>query len=33
MAAVEEKLAEAVRQLPVVYDKSYRSFKDNGKRG
>ena len=38
MAAVEEKLAEArrlaeaVRQLPVLYDKSCRNFKDNSKK-
>ncbi|KAK2561013.1 UBX domain-containing protein 1 [Acropora cervicornis] len=29
MAALEEKLAEAVRQFPVLYDKSCRDFKDN----
>ena len=38
MAALEEKLAEArrlaeaVRQLPVLYDKSCRDFKDNSKK-
>ena len=29
MAALEEKLTEAVRQFPVLYDKSCRDFKDN----
>ena len=33
MAALEEKLAEAVRQFPVLYDKSCRDFKDNSKKG
>ena len=33
MAALEEKLAEAVRQFPVLYDKSCREFKDNNKKG
>ena len=32
MTAIEEKLAEAVRQFPVLYDKSCRDFKDNGKK-
>ena len=32
MAALEEKLAEAVRQFPVLYDKSCRDFKDNNKK-
>ena len=32
MAALEEKLAKAVRQLPVLYDKSCRDFKDNSKK-
>ena len=32
MAALEEKLAEAVRQFPVLYDKSCRDFKDNSKK-
>ena len=32
MAALGEKLAEAVRQLPVLYDKSCRDFKDNDKK-
>lgn len=32
MAALEEKLAEAVRQFPVLYDKSCRDFKNNNKR-
>ena len=32
MAALEEKLAEAVRQFPVLCDKSCRDFKDNSKR-
>ena len=32
MAAREEKLAEAVRQFPVLYDKSCRDFKDNSKK-
>jgi len=33
MAALEEKLAEAMRQFPVLYDKSCRYFKDNSKKG
>ena len=32
MAALEGKLAEAVRQFPVLYDKSCRNFKDNSKK-
>ena len=32
MAALEEKLAEAVRLFPVFYDKSCRDFKDNSKK-
>ena len=32
MAALEGKLAEAVRQFPVLYDKSCRDFKDNSKK-
>ena len=32
MAALEEKLAEAVRQFPVLYNKSCRDFKDNNKK-
>ena len=32
MAVLEEKLAEAVRQFPFLYDKSYRNFKDNSKK-
>ena len=32
MAALEEKLAEAVRQFPVLYDKSCRDFKDNSQK-
>ena len=32
MAALKEKLAKAVRQFPVLYDKSYRDFKDNSKK-
>ena len=32
MAALEEKLAEAVRQFPVLYDKFCRDFKDNNKK-
>ena len=32
MAALEEKLAEAVRQFSVLYDKSCRDFKDNSKK-
>ena len=32
MAALEEKLAEAVRQFPALYDKSCRDFKDNNKK-
>ena len=33
MTAIEEKLAEAVRQFPVLYDKSCREFKVNRKKG
>ena len=33
MAALEEKLAEVVRQFPVVYDKSCRDLKDSSKKG
>ena len=29
MAALKEKLAEAVRQFPVLYDKFCRDFTDN----
>ena len=32
MAALEEKLAEGVRQLPILFDKSCRDFKDNSKK-
>ena len=32
MATLEGKLAEAVRQFPVLYDKSCRDFKDNSKK-
>ena len=32
MTALKEKLAEAVRQFPVLYDKSCRDFKDNSKK-
>ena len=32
MAALEEKPGEAVRQFPVLYDKSCRDFKDNSKK-
>ena len=32
MAALEEKLVEAVRLFPVLTDKSRRDFKDNAKR-
>ena len=32
MAAQEEKLAEAVGQLPLLYDKSCRYFKYNSKK-
>ena len=32
MAALEEKLAEAVRQFPVLYDKFFRYFKENSKK-
>ena len=32
MAALEEKLAEAARKFPVLYDKSCRDFKDNSKK-
>ena len=31
MATLEEKLAEAVRQFPVLYDKSCRDLIDNSK--
>ena len=31
MAALEEKLAEAVRHFPVLCDKSCKDFKDNSK--
>ena len=32
MAALEEKVAEAVRQFLLLYDKSCRDFKDNSKK-
>ena len=32
MAALEEKLTEAVRQFPVLYDKSCKDFKEKQKR-
>ena len=32
MATLEEKLAKAVRQFPVPYDKSCRDFKDNSRK-
>ena len=32
MAALEEKLVEAVRLFPVLTDKSRRDFKDNAKK-
>ena len=32
MAALEGKLAEAVRPLSFLYDKSCRDFRDNNKR-
>ena len=32
LIAVEDKLTEAVRQFPVLYDKSYRDFKDTAKK-
>ena len=32
MAALEEKLAEVVKQFLVLYDKSCRDFKDNSKK-
>ena len=32
LMAVEDKLTEAVRQFPVLYDKSCRDFKDNSKK-
>ena len=32
MAALEEIVAEAVSQFPVLYDKSCRDFKDNSKK-
>ena len=32
MTALEEKLAEAVRQVPVLYDKSCRDFEDKSKK-
>ena len=33
MTALEEKMTEAVRQFPVLFDKSCRDFKDNIKVG
>ena len=33
MTALKENLAEAVRQFPVLYDKSCRDFEDNSKKG
>ena len=33
MAALEENLAEAVRQFPFLNDKSCKDFKDNSKKG
>ena len=32
MAALEKKLTETVRQFPVLYDKSWRDFKENSKK-
>ena len=32
MAALKEKLVEAVRQFPVLYDKSCMDFKDNSEK-
>ena len=32
MAALEKKLTETVRQFPVLYDKSWRDFKDNSRK-
>ena len=32
MAALEERLAEAVRQFPVLYGNSCRDFKNNSKK-
>jgi len=32
MAALEEKLVEAVRKFPVLYDKSCRDVKENSKK-
>ena len=32
MAALEEKLSEAVRQFPVLYDKSCRDLIDNSEK-
>ena len=31
MTALAEKMAEVVRQFPVLYDKSCKDFKDNSK--
>ena len=33
MTALEEKLAEAVKQFPVLFEKACRDFKDNSKKG
>ena len=33
MASLEEKIAEAVRIFPVLYDKSNVDFKDRNKKG
>ena len=29
---VDEKLAESVRKFPILYDKSYKDFKDSKKK-
>lgn len=31
-APLDEKIAEAVRRFPVLYDKSCKDFKDNNKK-
>ena len=32
VAFLDEKIAEAVRRFPVLYDKSCKDFKDNNKK-
>ena len=32
MAALKKKLTETMRQFPVLYDKSWRDFKDNSRK-